>query len=348
MAPFVFLSSMILSRFCNWLVHRGAVPKQVLFHRDYLRFQGGHLKVWNYFQHIQSSADFRSDIFFTEQSQWDLSNPWHAYPRLSSWQPEEADILFLAGLDWQAVLSHHPYQQNRLNIPVVNLIQGLSHANPADVKYPFLREPAIRICVSDEVAQAIEDTGVVNGPIFTIPNGIDLSSLPAPLSCQERDIPVLLVAIKKPELGRQLQALLDDDGVVLLDSSVPRPQFLDRLSRAKVAVFLPHWQEGFYLPALEGMALRTLVVCPDCIGNRSFCLDGLNCFRPDYHLPALVAAIRQAQGVFEQELAIKFLDEGRRMAAGHGLMQERAQFLAIMQQLDNLWWDLCKDNQILS
>jgi len=49
-------------------------------------------------------------------------------------------------------------------------------------------------------------------------------------------------------------------------------------------VFLPNQKEGegFYLPALEGMAVGTLVIFPDCIGNRSFCLSGYNCFRPDY------------------------------------------------------------------
>jgi glycosyltransferase involved in cell wall biosynthesis len=52
---------------------------------------------------------------------------------------------------------------------------------------------------------------------------------------------------------------------------------LNWINQAKITVFLPYRDiEGFYMPALEGMALGTLVVCPDCIGNRSFCLPGYN------------------------------------------------------------------------
>ena len=36
-----------------------------------------------------------------------------------------------------------------------------------------------------------------------------------------------------------------------------------------MTLFLPNQREGVYIPGLEGMALGTLVVCPDCVGNRS-------------------------------------------------------------------------------
>ena len=70
----------------------------------------------------------------------------------------------------------------------------------------------------------------------------------------------------------------------MLTEHVPRDEFLDAMRRARVTLFLPNEEEGFYLPALEGMALGTIVVCPDCVGNRSFCLPGVNAFRPDYRL----------------------------------------------------------------
>ncbi|MGL5135262.1 MAG: hypothetical protein ACRC78_22250 [Planktothrix sp.] len=40
--------------------------------------------------------------------------------------------------------------------------------------------------------------------------------------------------------------------------------------------------------------MGTLVICPDCIGNRSFCLPGYNCFRPDYTVESLLRTIQQA------------------------------------------------------
>ena len=39
--------------------------KTVLFHREFLRFQGGHLKVWQYFNHVRSSPDHRAVVRFT-------------------------------------------------------------------------------------------------------------------------------------------------------------------------------------------------------------------------------------------------------------------------------------------
>ena len=53
--------------------------------------------------------------------------------------------------------------------------------------------------------------------------------------------------------------------------------------------------EGFYLPALEAMALGSLVICPDCIGNRSFCLPGRNCFRPNYDLNSVIDSVQSAE-----------------------------------------------------
>ena len=58
--------------------------------------------------------------------------------------------------------------------------------------------------------------------------------------------------------------------------------FLRHIQDARITVFLPRATEGFFLPALEGMALGTIVVCPDCIGNRSCCLPGHNDFRPNF------------------------------------------------------------------
>ena len=61
------------------------------------------------------------------------------------------------------------------------------------------------------------------------------------------------------------------------------------MGRARVTVLVPNPKEGFYLPAVEAMAAGTLVVCPDCVGNRAFCLDEVNCLRPAREEDAIVA-----------------------------------------------------------
>src|SRR5438093_394223 len=117
---------------------------------------------------------------------------------------------------------------------------------------------------------------------FTRESGLDAG--PAPSSAAGRDFDLLVVARQQRERGAVLLPRLERAGrpVHLLGDPVPRRELLAWMNRARVTLFLPRRTEGFYLPALEGMALRTLVVCPDCVGNRSFCLPGVNSLRPAY------------------------------------------------------------------
>lgn len=312
--------------------------KIVLFHRDYIRFQGGHLKVWHYFNHIHARASYVPQIYFTPNSIEDTSNPWNNTKKLSFWSPGSADLLFLAGLDWNAVLDNQSFLRKKTNIPVINLIQGLSHAEPTDIKYNFLSERAVRICVSPQVAEAIQSTGKVNGPVFIIPNGVDLSSLPTRLEKTQKDIKILIVAIKKPALGMDLEQNLSQyyENIYTITQLLPRTEFLKLLNRAKIVVCLPHSAEGFYLPALEAMALGALVVCPDCIGNRSFCLDGENCFSPSYGMASLLNAVHQANDISDNEKEI-LLKNAQKQVATHSLEHEKEQFLAIMDEISVLW-----------
>ena len=149
--------------------------------------------------------------------------------------------------------------------------------------------------------------------MFVIPNALDAASLPAPAPLSQRDIDLLIVAYKQPALGRLLHWRLSQPGkrILLLTKAVARPRFLELVNGAKVTLFVPNRAEGFYLPALEGMALRTLVVCPDCVGNRSFCLPGDNCLRPPYRIGAIVAAVRAKCGT---SLSLGGRDEGHGFA----------------------------------
>ena len=74
---------------------------RILFHRDFKEYTGGHGKVWDYFNHaIALGLDAR--VYLTPDSLRDASNPWLSIPERieSAWQPEKADLLFLAGMDW--------------------------------------------------------------------------------------------------------------------------------------------------------------------------------------------------------------------------------------------------------
>jgi hypothetical protein len=257
--------------------------KTVLFYRRYRQFQGGHLKVFHYFRHLASSPHYRPLVYFDPESVWDESNPWNGWKDycVERWEPHRADVLFLAGMDWLALPEA---RRGRWPKPVVNLVQHVRHADPGQPLHAFLDHRAVRICVSPEVLRAILATGRVNGPAVCIPNGIDLSELPDPWPGPQRRGRVVVCGLKKPELAARLGSALAGLGfsVEVLTERLPRPRFLRHLAQAEVAVFLPNDTEGFYLPALEAMALGAVVVCPDCVGNRSFCVDGVNCLRPVY------------------------------------------------------------------
>jgi hypothetical protein len=266
--------------------------RTVLFHRDLQAFQGGHLKVRDYFEHVRHTPGHQPRIHFSEQSTWDERNPWQAWRRselvTERWRPADADVLFLAGMDWLAL---SPAERARPTRPVLNLIQHVRHAEARQPLRPFLRHRAIRISVSQEVQAAIEETGEVNGPVVTIANTLNLGELPRVNSWAERDTELLIAACKAPDLGRELARRLTRPRrqVKLLTEMRPRGEFLAELANARVTLLLPHATEGFYLPALEAMALGCLVVVPDCIGNRSLCVPGVNSYRPAYKLEAIAA-----------------------------------------------------------
>jgi hypothetical protein len=315
-----------------------AQPQRTVgFYRDFRRFTGGHLKVWHYFNHVQHSSRYQPRIAFSAATVWDDTNPWFPVrdQALAAWDPERADVLFLAGMDWSILSEEHRRSPPK---PVINLIQHVRHADPGVPLYQYLAHRAVRICVSEPVIQALRATGKVNGPLFTITNGMDFAELPPRKSWESRDFDLLIVGIKQPALAIEIHGHLKASNlrVAVLTQPLLRSAFLELLGNARIALFLPHATEGFYLPALEGFALETLVVCPDCIGNRLFCLPETTCLQPDYTVEALFQAINHALRLSLPE-RLALLDAARRMADQHTLESERQAFLNLLHQIDAIW-----------
>jgi hypothetical protein len=286
---------------------------------------------------VRASAGHEALVRFTERSNWGPENPWssareHVVPPGGEVDP---DVVFLSGVDW-TMLDRERWPE--YPVPVVNLIQHVWHADPDDKlgRARFLPNKAIRICVSPEVTSAIEGTGRVRGPVFTIPDAVDSEGLAERARMQQRDLDVFVLANKQPALGHAILERLADAGRThIVDVRSPHDEVLDLIARARVTVFVPNPKEGFYLPALEGMALGTVVVCPDCIGNRSFCLDRVNCFRPAYDADAIVAAAREALARHDQ--LGPMIEEAAETARRHDLRDERAAFLEILDRVEELW-----------
>jgi glycosyltransferase involved in cell wall biosynthesis len=307
----------------------------VLFHRKYRRFHGGHLKVWHYFNHVLAAPGFDACVHFDVNSAWDDSNPWTETPDriIASIECVNPDVLFVAGRDWQRLDEWGLLDRG---IPILNFIQHVRHAADWSIQSDYLDRKAIRLCVSQEVADAVEAAGS-RGPTVVIPNGVDVSIVDSHVP-DARPVDLLIAGLKQPVLAARAAQRLAAPGrsVEVLTEHVSRDDFLDSMRRARVTLFLPNEEEGFYLPALEGMALGTIVVCPDCVGNRSFCLPGVNAFRPAFRFDDLVLDAERAL-TLEASAAETLRCSGIETARSHSLDAERKRFHQVLTDLDALW-----------
>ena len=247
------------------------------------------------------------------------------------WDPQTGDILFLTGFDWR-YLSNGGYHS--LPNPRINLIQGIQHAEAGTEQFEYLALKAVRICVSQEVADAICATGRVNGPVITIPNGIE-----APfIASKSTRLPVTIAGYKDPKLAQALANRLAAMGIEnrCLTEFIPRESFLSLLSHSRVVVCLPKVKEGFYLLALEAMGLGCMVVTVDCIGNRSFCFNERNCLIAERNVDSLAKATSRAlnTGVMKRW---RMYGKAILTARQHSLLKERRQFHWVLKNIDRLW-----------
>jgi hypothetical protein len=304
------------------------VKRSVLFYRDFHGLTGGHLKVRDYFEHLQSSDLYAPGIYVTPRSKVD--HPWRSGSILPEYNPDSADILFIAGLDWRALAEWKNLEDRK---PVVNLIQHVCHALADNPRYEFLARRATRICVSEQVAQAVRQTGKCNGPIYTIPNGTDVS-LKHLYSMDTQSSDVMVVGLKQPKLAAKLARIMRRRHIRVdcVTKFLEREEFLRRMAGARIVVTLPDQLEGFYLPALEAMALGKAVVCPDAVGNRGFCIDRVTALMPQPHPRALAASVTEllVNPVLEQDL----IRSAKRVASVYTLERERSAFLEIMETLE--------------
>jgi glycosyltransferase involved in cell wall biosynthesis len=308
----------------------------ILFYRDLRQYAGGHQKVFDYFRHCLDSGLIHPQVHFSAASVFDESNPWREWQQhcVDHYDPSGAAAVFLAGVDWRTYLPLRPSARQ----PVINLVQHVRHADPDADVYPFLSERAIRICVSPEVADAIAATGRVNGPIFTIPNGVDSAALLA-ARCELRPLQAYILGNKQPQLAEELARRLREQKVtVLVHSSLQRrEEVLAAMASSAVTIALPHATEGFYLPALEAMALSDVCIVPDCVGNRSFCQHQENCLMPSLDLDALLASYWQARGLLDSGGARNLRREARATLEYHSLDREREAFLHMLTNMEQLW-----------
>ncbi len=296
----------------------------------------------DYFFHARHSAQFKAEVYLPRDVVWDESNPWWHDQTLINPEhhPETANVLFISGLGWERFIPEG-YKQNS-PVPIFYLVQGLFKLNPAFPHYQHFAYKAIRICVSQVITDELENRKVnVNGPVFTIPNGIATETLPQALPLSHKDIDLLIVGLKNPDLAITLKQRLNatcyrDKNLVVLTTRLAQAEFTELINKARCTVFLPALEEGFYLPALEGMALETLVICPDVGGNRQFCHADINCFLPRYTSEEIYKSMLQTLTLTENKRNLMIM-QAKKTVQQHSLLKERQAFLEILHNVKNIW-----------
>ena len=140
----------------------------ILFLRKVRRLSGGQIKVRDYFEHCLQHPAPEPYVYFTPDSSAD-AGLWANVPaahRVSEVDVDAFDLLFVAGRDWHLLPGEVAGEK------VINLIQGVRHADPTDRRFAYLSRPALRICVSDEVRAAIASRA--SGEVVVIPPGVPL------------------------------------------------------------------------------------------------------------------------------------------------------------------------------
>ena len=259
---------------------------------------------------------------------------------VARWEPGRRDVLFIEGVDWRFLAESG---LENLPNPRINFIQGVQHTYEGSERYRYLTERAVRICVSQEVADAISATGRPKGPVLTIPNGIDVAPFEpsgegSPAGYENRRRLITIVGYKSPDLARDLSERLDAARIdhLLVMKFLDRSTFLGRLAESRIAVCLPYAEEGFYLPALEAMASGCLLVTLDCIGNRSFCHHEDNCLIAESSPESLFNMTKRVLAMSAPERG-RLHRRARVTVAGHSLEVERQRFHAILGDIDRLW-----------
>jgi glycosyltransferase involved in cell wall biosynthesis len=302
------------------------------------------------FEHIKASESFVPQVYFNPETVWsdNPGNHWLPYKDagLANWDIQPTDLLFFAGHDWKIL---PPEVAAAPPVPIINITQP-RHTRPEDPRHTFLQYPAIRIAKSSLGKKILEDFGV-NGPVYLIPDAIDFSQLPPPPTSPDLD--VLIVGLKNPDLATRLYKKLQWKNrwqrknwkiAVQLPPKLPtRADFLALVNRAKIVVFLPldaeRGAEGFYLPALEAMAMSKLVICPFAVGNIDFCIPDNTCLQPEYNERALRKAVVSALGM-DSAAQQQLIQAGKVIAANHDIKLEKERLLKLLEDADKIWQDV--------
>ena len=306
----------------------------ILFANQSSQPSGGTLKLRHYFEHALSLFPRKTNIYMPEETRWTPCNLFtpHRDRVIHNIDWETVSVMFISGWGWDKFIpvKFHaipPFQ-------VIYLVQSFNKFRRLDPRFPGFANPAIRICVSEPLSTKLKTLGIANGPIHTIPAGIDQDEIQTTGTISgSRDTDVLIIGLKNPQIGKLIAEEIRTLGirVRLLTELLPREDFLRQIAHARIVICLPAAIEGFYLPALEAMAIGSLVIVPPAVGN-SYCVHEFNCIVPEYDVNGIIKAVKFVLGLSLSK-SKELIENAKVTAQKHSLSRERAAFHGILKKV---------------
>lgn len=292
------------------------------FYRDYQRYTGGHQKFRDYLEHTACLSNAECHLYSNNRCSImpglfsDVPNVLHN----NVYEPEKADVVFLAGMDWKAYLPKRVEGQR-----VINLIQHVRHGDKNHPLFKFLEHEALRLCVSEQVRQAI--LPYANGECVTIKMGHSIPSINV-----RKDLDLYVLGKKNPNFATAIVKWAETKKInVKADIGlVTRNSVYENFARARISLVLPNATEGFFLPGIEAMALSERVIVPDCVGNRGYCKKHMNITLCDYEESACIIAIERAMKRLNSPVHAFEKFRGEREALSYAIDAEREKYQRLL------------------
>ncbi len=311
--------------------------KTVLFYQHFgskFIFRGAHYKTLDYYNHIKSFFDYEAVIAFDVDSQWGPDIPWfHKFKSMPTLESIglTPDILFLnSGKDW---IKYQAAKQIPEGIPIISPVNHFRALNPSHKSYSLLSKKATRLCPSPELFNAVSKHQLTQGKTVYLPNAVEKVHQDNK-QWHEKTTEILIVGIKNPEMAVKLAKTLSNDfKLKVVDRWMCKYDFQETLNNSQITIHLPKEIEAHYIPAIESMLYGSIVIIPDCVGNRSYAKHMDTCVMAEYNLESLLKAVKLAlsMGVDEKFSMIK---KGQLIVEQFSFDKERIRLLDIFNSLD--------------
>ncbi len=296
----------------------------ISFFRQYYGYTGGHQKVRDYLQHFLDLG-FEASLYLENRASFkrELFDDIKGLKYQTHYKPNQFDIVFLAGMDWQHYLATK--EQDK---PIINLIQHVRHGEAGQELFNFLKHEAIRVCVSQAVKDAIEP--YANGPCHVIRMGHDIPVKPSPIKSND----VYILANKQPKLGIQLEKELSKKGhkTIIHSRYVDTAKVLSAMASSRITITLPHKTEGFYLPGIEAAYLSDVAIVPDCIANREYCGRFSNIVSCGLDEQSILVAYERAHSLLQSKSLVLRNWYAKRIVQSYSLVKERDALKNLLKQ----------------